>query len=245
MSKNTFFQLTLIVLILLSILLPLIGQTGPDENSQGQNVDTIPLSSEDRSTTDEMPAVYFRHDLHSRAVDGKCTTCHVKTNTGFDFAFKTINNKPPMDFFHDNCTGCHAEQKAAGETSGPATAQCRLCHVGEEEKAPVRGKIVFDSLHYLHEDSLAIKGKDPSTPENCSACHHSYDEKTKTLVYISGDELPCYECHFPESSDGIPSLRQASHESCVGCHQTMADGKTVTGPVNCSDCHDQGQSNSD
>ncbi|MFO7751233.1 MAG: cytochrome c3 family protein [Desulfobacteraceae bacterium] len=241
MSKNTFFQLTLITLILLSIFLPLIGQTGADKNSPGKNnLDTISLSGNNPSTTDEMPAVYFRHDLHSRAVDGRCTACHVKTSTGFDFSFKSISDQTPMDFFHDNCTNCHGERTAAGETSGPATAQCRLCHVDKMQKAPVKEEIIFDSLHYLHEDSLAIKGKDSSTPENCSACHHSYDETTKTLVYVSGDELPCYECHLSEARDGIPSLGQASHESCVGCHQIMADGNTATGPVNCSGCHDQG-----
>ncbi|MBU8911563.1 MAG: cytochrome c family protein, partial [Desulfobacterales bacterium] len=132
------------------------------------------------------------------------------------------------------------EKKASNEKSGPATADCRSCHVAKKPVGSSWEKINFDkSLHFIHESAKGIKSKDTSSNDNCSACHHKYNEKTKEIFYIKGEEESCGYCHKPETQDSIRPIREASHDSCVKCHQALKSKNTDAGPVTCNGCHDK------
>lgn len=188
---------------------------------------------------DEMPAVGFLHDLHTQALDGKCAACHVEKEAAFVFEFKRTSEKPSMASYHEGCITCHAEKKAAQENTGPLSAACGSCHVKGEPNVSSWEKISFDkSLHSIHDRSAQIKGMDPSDTDNCSRCHHKYNEKTKEIYSVKGEEESCMYCHKESKTDGIRSIRDAAHDSCVSCHQTLKTRKIDTGPVTCDGCHD-------
>ncbi|MBF0204729.1 MAG: hypothetical protein HQK67_10550, partial [Desulfamplus sp.] len=71
---------------------------------------------------------------------------------------------------------------------------------------------------------------------NCSACHHSYDEKTQKIFYDKGKEDSCFYCHKEVKVDKADSMRNVSHNSCVNCH--LVEMKKFAGPINCKGCHD-------
>ncbi len=240
MSKVKSFQLIILAMIVLSILFPYLGQTSTKIIDNDKRPDRITIELETESGKDEMPAVSFMHDLHTQAVEGKCITCHVEKENAFVFKFKRTNEMASMDFYHDGCVACHVEKKAAQEPAGPVTAECRACHVSGESKGSSWEKINFDkSLHFVHESSDRIKGMDPSIKDNCSTCHHQYNEKTKETFYVQGEEGSCFYCHKSIKKDGIRSIGEASHDSCVKCHQTFKSKNIASGPTSCEGCHDK------
>ena len=165
----------------------------------------------------ERPAVYFYHDKHTEALakDNKdCSACHLKDKEGQSLKFKRLEDKDKntaMAVYHDNCIACHKETSQAGKVSGPTT--CGQCHV--EDAAPVinRQSIALDkSLHYRH-----VKAMD----KKCEQCHHAYNEQTKKLYYDKGQEGACLYCHKENTEENRISIRLASHEACIGCHQSI------------------------
>jgi len=110
------------------------------------------------------------------------------------------------------------------------------CHAQEDtylfEKTDVFGKLTrapvpFD--HAAHAEAL----EDPG----CGACHHVYDEDAGALEYVEGEETGCAECHGAKKQGSTPSLRQAFHGNCTGCHREMSKEHRATGPVTCGECH--------
>lgn len=240
MSKVKPFQLIILAMIVLSILFPLIGQSSNKKSNDDKRLDHINIQLGAELSKNEMPAVGFLHDLHTQAVDGKCTTCHLEEEGGFVFEFKRTTEKASMELYHDECIACHVEKKASNGKTGPLTADCRSCHVTKKPIGSSWEKINFDkSLHFIHENSGRIKGQDIASKDNCSVCHHKYNEKTKEIFYIKGEEESCGYCHKPEKQDSIRPIREASHDACVKCHQTLKSKNTDAGPVTCNGCHDK------
>jgi hypothetical protein len=246
MSKVKQFQLIILAVIVLFVMFPFIGQTsikGTDTNKDiEKRSDRIEIQLKTESGKDEMPAVDFKHDLHTKAVEGKCSACHETKDDAFVFKFKRTDEKASMDLYHAECISCHSEKKASSVATGPDAAECRLCHVaGGVEKASSWVKINFDkSLHYTHAGSKQIKGVDMQNEENCSACHHQYNEKTKEIFYTKGEEASCSYCHKPVEKDEIRTIRDASHDSCVTCHETLKGKEIAAGPTTCDACHEVG-----
>lgn len=59
----------------------------------------------------------------------------------------------------------------------------------------------------------------------CGDCHHHSDDLVP----------PCSDCHDagPETPGaGMPGLKVAYHQQCIGCHQEMGSG-----PLDCEGCH--------
>lgn len=189
----------------------------------------------------DMPPVQFKHDLHTRAVDGECIKCHDYKDAEPVFKYKRIEDVQGMDYmdlYHDNCVACHVEMKNASEATGPMEAECRICHNAEPGAESNRAEMVFDrSLHYTHETAKTIKSEIDTEPTNCNACHHSANMKAKTVYYEKGKESACIYCHTPETGEGLRSEKQAAHDSCVACHQTMMEKNMDAGPVECAGCH--------
>ncbi len=241
MLKVKPFQLIILTMIALFILIPLIGQSSTKKTNDNKRPDRINLRLGAELSKNEMPAVGFLHDLHTKAVDGKCSGCHVEKDNVFVFKFKRTSEKASRDLYHDNCIACHLEKKAADEIAGPVIDECRACHAATKSKGTSSWeKIKFDkSLHFIHENSGQIKAQDNSSKNNCSACHHKYNEKTKEIFYVKGEEESCAYCHKPIKQDDIRPIGQASHDACVKCHQTLKSKKIDAGPITCEGCHDK------
>lgn len=244
MSKAKAFKLIFFAVIVLSVLFPFVGQTGTKgqdsaKNSGEKRPDRLVIRLGAELGKQKMPAVGFLHDLHTKAVDGKCASCHAEKDNAFIFKFKRTDEKASMQLYHDNCIACHSDKKAAGQASGPGAENCRACHSADKTKASSWSQIKFDkSLHAIHEGSLEIKGMAPSDKDNCSRCHHKYNEKTKEIFYVKGEEESCSYCHKDNRQENIRPIREASHDSCVKCHQTLKAKDIKAGPVSCEGCHD-------
>ncbi len=243
MSKVKSFHLMMIAAVIF-ISLPLAGITYEKKTSKPREPDTIEINimtekPDNEKAGNEMLPVDFLHTVHNQAVEGQCIKCHIKTDTGFVFKFKRQDQQPSMEFYHDNCITCHIEQKQEGKKSGPMAAECRSCHGSKRQPSGMAWeKINFDkSLHFVHETSKAIPSADPSETDNCSACHHKYNEKTKQTYFVPGEEESCTYCHKGIEKEGIRSLKTATHDSCVSCHLIMAEKEITAGPVTCQGCH--------
>lgn len=220
------------------------GQAGAmsDRPEQGKRpdimiIDTSPLAP----GKDDMPPVRFAHGQHNQAVNQDCVVCHLEKDSTRVFMFrrrKTLDGASAGDFYHKNCIPCHLDRRAAGQKSGPRVGECRLCHKTRNLRKPARQPVWFDSsLHYLHEESVAIRPASGEGRTNCRVCHHQYNRETGRLYYEEGAEEACRYCHKTQETEFVPSLRQASHDSCVACHQRNKEQRTESGPVSCAACH--------
>lgn len=86
---------------------------------------------------------------------------------------------------------------------------------------PERVASVFN--HEAHNEAAEIY--------DCSECHHIYEDGIK-LGDESSEDMACSECHEIGASDGQPSLMQAFHRNCKGCHLSEKRG-----PIMCGECH--------
>jgi len=240
MPKVKSFQFVFLAMIVLSILFPVTGQTRTKNRDTDKRPVRIIIQPGAGLIKNEMPAVSFLHDLHTQAVEDKCAACHFEKNKVFVFKFKKIGKKAPMDFYHNECIGCHKKKKASNENAGPDSAECRSCHITGKSKSSSWEKIKFSkSLHFIHESSEQIKGMGPADKDNCSRCHHQYNEKTKEIYYIKGEEESCFYCHKPVKQGTIRRIREASHDACVKCHQPLKGQNITAGPTTCNGCHDK------
>ena len=182
----------------------------------------------------ERPAVEFDHGLHTTAlVEQGCDVCHQiqqqKLAPRLTSTVDVDDRNGVIDAYHATCSGCHKERSQAGQESGPIT--CGECHVRRLPGTSTRVEMAFDySLHARHAQAY---------PEKCDPCHHVYDEAQQKLVYEKGTEEACRACHGTEDVEKTPSLANASHRECVGCHLTRLAEGLEAGPVLCVGCHDR------
>lgn len=192
----------------------------------------------------EMPPVTYFHDKHTDALAKEnkgCDTCHYVEDNAFSFAYLRRRDTRPEEIkniYHSSCIGCHNDMIAAGKQSGPQDGFCRSCHNAEPPVNLARLDAGMDKvLHFRHLDSknIAPAGKDMN---NCSACHHQFDEAGQRLVYVKGQENSCRYCHLDQAQDGVISLQEASHQQCLNCHLTLArKGVDKPMPLSCRECH--------
>ena len=67
--------------------------------------------------------------------------------------------------------------------------------------------------------------------EDCSECHHIYENGEK-LEDESSEDQSCADCHSEQSAGKKLGLRKAFHTNCKGCHLAKKQG-----PVMCGQCH--------
>ena len=175
--------------------------------------------------------VAFDHGLHTRKLKTKgCTACHRKTADGrllprFQRTRNPASGDALMKLYHKGCLGCHKAM-----SKGPRS--CGECHVKGAAPRSTRKAMHYDyGLHYRHVASL---GKSDS----CKKCHHFLDQKTGKLAYEYGKEAGCHVCHGKRGKGRTPSLRNAMHRECVGCHHQRRVAGQLTGPERCDGCHD-------
>ena len=239
MSNVKSLKLIIFAVIVLFVSLPFVVQSNIEDTGGEKRSDRIMIQLGPELSDEEMPAVGFLHDRHTEAMDGNCSVCHMEQEGTLVFKFKRTDEPASLELYHDGCISCHDEKKSAKADTGPLAAECRACHTGEPAAGSSWAAVNFDrSLHYIHEKSKPIASKDPSDPNNCSACHHQYIEETKETFFAKGKEESCLYCHKSEKTNDIRSIREASHDSCVACHQTFQAQEIAAGPVSCEGCHE-------
>nr|1Z1N_X Chain X, sixteen heme cytochrome [Megalodesulfovibrio gigas] len=239
---------------ILFLTVPFISATastpGPASTAEPK-VDAIVIDTAAVFGKLEQPGVVFYHEKHTTALEKMakdCTSCHVETEGKLSFKFaRTVDptSKNAMaEQYHANCMACH-EKVVGSYPTAPQAAECKRCHVGPGvEGATVTPKPSLDlNLHGRHVVAEA-KRLQVKEDESCKACHHTYDEAQKKLVYAKGEEGSCVYCHKQEPLPSpvqqdrvVPSTRDASHESCVNCHLSTRKAQTESGPVLCVGCH--------
>lgn len=208
-----------------------VGCTEPRVALPEARADVIVIDSLRAFGVLDRPAVVFLHDKHTEALaeqDQDCETCHIALEDGRlsprlgrlgDESRDTV-----MEVYHDRCVSCHTETAAAGRTAGPVT--CGECHALRPSRVSSRQPMGFDrSLHDRHGQKLG---------DQCDLCHHKYDEAADSLIYVKGEETTCRYCHGPLRDGDTPSLSEAAHWACIGCHLPRNDA----GPADCAGCHD-------
>lgn len=80
---------------------------------------------------------------------------------------------------------------------------------------------------FVHDDHNEKAGLD-----DCTECHHIYDENGQKDEYESSEDQMCADCHEIEDEGRKPGLMKAYHLNCKGCH--LVEGK---GPFVCGQCH--------
>ncbi len=194
----------------------------------------IALSLPESFDEPDRPIVEFDHASHTAALgsDG-CQACHPAGDDGaVSFKFKRqqelTSEAELMEHYHYNCMSCHEQRGSAGQSTGPLT--CGDCHVEQDAGRSLRDEMRFDySLHGRHSQAESDK---------CESCHHVYNEQKQALEYQKGAESACADCHGERDEGSNPSLGNASHRACVGCHIDRAEKSGKTGPQYCTGCHD-------
>jgi hypothetical protein len=186
----------------------------------------------------ERPPVIFSHALHTTKLGAdQCTDCHLiedgKLTPSFAAANGVVDPGDLMDAYHERCLGCHEQRLAQHLDSGPVT--CGECHRLRNAVLPEQAPMAFDySLHARHVAVFA----DLDENQQCSSCHHVYDEESKQLIFVKGQENACSDCHLEQDEGKTLSLRNASHVQCLSCHLERVGEREKAGPTACVGCHD-------
>jgi hypothetical protein len=235
--------------ILMLVAVSLIGPQAwagqnPATASGGGKPDQISINTLAAFDKLELPPVTYFHDKHTDALakDKKgCDTCHYVEDNKLSLTFlrrKTTKPEEIKDIYHSSCLGCHNAMAAAGQKTGPQDGFCRSCHNAEPPVSVARLDAGMDKvLHYRHlaSKNITVGGKGQ---DNCSVCHHVFDQTTKKLVPGKGQEGSCRHCHLDQEQQGVASLQQATHQQCLQCHRTLASqGVQDPLPLTCRGCH--------
>lgn len=244
MSRRSCFRVAVLAFLGGISLLLALGRAGssPHASAGPGRPDLLRISLPGSFSPDQMPPVWFRHDLHTASLSGEdCSVCHLQdpASQGFDL-FHGQESGPGMESFHELCLGCHEESRQEGSASGPLTGECRKCHTRRPQARFEPQPLIFGRfLHARHGEKHleAVLGEE--VRPHCGTCHHEYDEQSGQTVYRPGREGSCRYCHTSPPTDGAPSMREAAHESCVTCHQRLHEQapEGAAGPVECAGCH--------
>jgi len=206
--------------------------------------DIIPLEAMKQFGDLNRPVVLFAHDLHTEAIIADdtgtvCLQCHldISAESSFKYMRRTDEDaETVMNIYHDNCLACHQEYEEAGRESGPLI--CGDCHLRETVYELSVSPLALDySLHQRHVVAAA---------DSCGICHHVLDDEYAEVYGddrivegvsrgVSGPLRSCRDCHLEEAVEGVRSMRQAAHGSCLSdCHLDN-EPRLAT----CGSCHDR------
>ena len=235
MQHNCVTRVTLLAVAVMLFAFP-GASNGDDAPQLAARADLLVLDMNKAIGALERPPVQFPHDLHNEAVTEQnedCTACHIVREDGslspLYMRLEDVAGDDLEALYHDQCIRCHKDNAEAEAESGPVA--CGECHRKTPLYTSSRRPFGLDkSLHYRH--VRASKDK-------CETCHHLYDEESKKLVYVAGQENPCRDCHREVTEENRLSFRLAAHQSCVGCHRELAlkSPEEAVGPQSCGGCH--------
>ena len=232
--RGSGISLTIVLLLVLGISSGVVGLVKAPDAEENRRADIITIDTMKSFGRLERPPVVFLHELHADAVEKQnkdCRTCHLLDENRQSLKFKRLKDttkEAVKDIYHNECVSCHRETRAANQKSGPVT--CGGCHSKEISVLSNWRPIGMDkSLHFRHSKAQNDK---------CEQCHHEYNEQTKQLVYAKGKEGTCRYCHGQKTEENRVSMRLASHQACIDCHQQQIMKNKSAGPIKCSGCHD-------
>jgi protein-arginine kinase activator protein McsA len=64
----------------------------------------------------------------------------------------------------------------------------------------------------------------------CTKCHHTW-KKGETSGKL------CVDCHKAKAEGKTPSMKEAAHKDCKGCHEEAKKANKPAGPTGCTQCH--------
>ena len=232
-------------MLMVVALVSVVGITAHSSNVTAapaeQHADIISIDVIGKLGDMELPAVTYRHDLHTDALkkmDKDCASCHEKDGDSMSLTFKRTGDmtaKQLQDVYHQNCIGCHADMAKAGQDTGPLESECRTCHNPKPDMVAKRQPINMDkSLHFRHISSKKIVVSQQN--DNCGACHMNVDVVAGTATYVPGTEDS--DNGYGDGYVKYESPKSAAHSSCISCHMSEAKKDAAfTGPVTCAGCH--------
>ncbi len=65
---------------------------------------------------------------------------------------------------------------------------------------------------------------------DCLKCHHTW-KKGETSGKL------CVDCHKAKAEGKTPSMKDAAHKDCKGCHEELKKANKPAGPTGCTQCH--------
>ena len=208
--------------------------TGASDEKTAPRADIITIDTMKSLGDLERPPVVFYHEKHVTAIQKKgkdCTVCHLEEDKKLSLKYMRLKDEgydAVMNIYHNNCISCHKDTASAGEWSGPV--ECGECHKKNVEVLSNWQPMGFDkSLHYRHSKAQE---------EKCEACHHAYNESTKTLFYDKGKEGSCGYCHKEKTEENRIAGQFAAHIACIDCHRKTIAKDKEAGPITCNGCHD-------
>jgi DnaJ-class molecular chaperone len=102
-------------------------------------------------------------------------------------------------------------------------------YAGTEKKAEasssesVAETYTLGRLAKIHEPVAFSHEAHTLMAEDCATCHHHSE---------AGQTPSCDKCHGASKESGVPGLKDAYHQQCMGCHREME-----MGPTKCAECH--------
>ena len=100
-----------------------------------------------------------------------------------------------------------------------------------QEDMKVVDNTVFDNPQRVPALFRHDEHNDAANIEDCSECHHVYEDGKK-IEDESSEDQRCSDCHGEEPSGNTPALMKAFHKNCKGCHSAQNRG-----PILCGECH--------
>ncbi len=167
------------------------------------------------------PVVGARSHEHVAIEESGCTACHDPHMSDTKFLLTQPSVK-------DTCATCH-DTPLEKYAHGPfASGQCTVCHQPHEANA----------------DNLLRQG---DQPDHCFGCHTGVQVRLANSPFVHEPaKQDCTTCHDAHTSGYPYQLSAPVAESCLACHEDMAE-RIKSEPVThdavfmgegCANCHD-------
>jgi hypothetical protein len=91
------------------------------------------------------------------------------------------------------------------------------------QKAVMSFDVSYGKVTFTHKKHIDMKYE-------CMKCHHTW-KKGETTGKL------CHDCHKAKTEGKTPSMKDAAHKDCRGCHDEAKKAKKPAGPTGCTQCH--------
>ncbi len=83
--------------------------------------------------------------------------------------------------------------------------------------------VPYGKVTFAHKKHVDLK-------YDCMKCHHTW-KKGETTGKL------CVDCHKAKAEGKTPSMKEAAHKDCKGCHEEAKKANKPAGPTGCTQCH--------
>ncbi len=163
--------------------------------------------------------VIFSHKMHAQNFGFGCGDCHHESSDPKEAVLAC-----------GTCHGTIPTNAELAEIAKTGDGKTPLGSMSYHNTALVTDKKACGTCHHL-EFTQKDWGHDKHAEEfglDCDSCHHSD-------TAIEPEPMNCNSCHGDEQEENTPSLKEAVHTKCSGCHQEWFD----EGLKSCKKCHEE------